>query len=382
MIIVRTVENSASRWFAGSSVGSSDFGPDESAIRLFCLPYAGGGAVAYRGWQDSLPRTVRLDVVALPGRETRLAEPPSFQVRDIAAALAGRIDRPYAVYGHSMGGRVAFEVVRELRRMNVPLPMRLYVAACRPPHVPEPLPEAARGSDDALIREVTALGGTPEEIFADPDLRSIVLPIIRADFEWLDRYRYVPEPPLSVPIVGIAAVDDPTAAPDEMAGWARHTTGPFRLHSLRGGHFFLSGEREQVTGLIAADLLDAGFRAGRPRPLALPAADEVHVFAVRSTPDSNQNISRRTTLASVFAAYGVESEDVRIEHSSGLRVRLAGLPGLTVAVASSTDRPIGIELSTAGRDVLAPEVALELLGAKCVLSLPHNDIRLRVQTIG
>lgn len=355
--------NSMSDWFAPWT------GSEFSALRLFCLPFAGGGAIAYRDWRNSLPRTVSLDVVALPGRENRLAEPPEFQVADIASALVERIDRPYAVYGHSMGGRLAFEVVRELRRRNAPPPLRLYVGACRPPHVPEESAAAADLSDDDLIARVASFGGTPAEVFADPDLRALLLPIVRADFTWLRDYEYVPEPALDSPVVAFAGLDDATMPPESMTGWARHTRAGFRLHTVRGGHFFLSESPAPLTALIAADLLDAGFRTGLPRPLALPESDEVHVFAVRSAAGDS-------ALTRVFDAYDASS----VASPGELRVAAATGSGVTV-VAASRAQPVEVAV---GGELGAPSgrvVHLELPGAEAALRLPASGMRLRVQTM-
>ncbi|WP_431906344.1 thioesterase II family protein, partial [Micromonospora carbonacea] len=116
-------------WFV--SAGSRPQAP----VRLFCLPYAGAGASAFRHWQGAFGADVEVLPVQLPGRENRISEDPRFTVADVAAAIAGRADRPYAIYGHSMGGRVGFEVVRALARTGGPLPLRLYVGGGRAPHV-------------------------------------------------------------------------------------------------------------------------------------------------------------------------------------------------------------------------------------------------------
>jgi surfactin synthase thioesterase subunit len=100
-------------------------------MRLFCLPYAGGGAAAYRTWQSAFPAHIQIAPLLLPGRENRLAEPLFRNTTDLVAALVEGIqpfvDRPYAFFGHSMGALLAFEATRLMRRRG----MRLLFAASR-----------------------------------------------------------------------------------------------------------------------------------------------------------------------------------------------------------------------------------------------------------
>jgi surfactin synthase thioesterase subunit len=328
------------------------FNPIESApgsVRLICLPYAGGGATAYRDWPRALPRGIQVDPVRLPGRETRVGEPPEFDVSALADAVAERIDGPYAVYGHSMGARLGFELVRELARRGVALPLRLYVAAARSPEAAEPLGAVARLVDEELIGRVTGLGGTPAEVFEVPELRALLVPVLRADFAWIDNYRYHPGPALPVPIVALAAVHDHTLPVTAMIGWQRHTAAGFRLHTVRGGHFFLTESRPQVTAILAADLLAAlatpAPANARPRPLSLPEPDEAHLFRLPTGGPAG--------LAAVLAAYGARPAGdpdavTDVLHPSGLRVRLT----------TAEDGGAGaLALATRGRDDVAVVVA-------------------------
>jgi surfactin synthase thioesterase subunit len=114
---------------------------------LFCLPFAGGAASAYARWRKDLPGEIDLQPVQLPGREVRLAEEPFISIPEITAAILRRVDRPYAIYGHGMGARIGFEVVRELRRRAAPMPVRLYVGAAAPPGEVEPITRIGRLHD-------------------------------------------------------------------------------------------------------------------------------------------------------------------------------------------------------------------------------------------
>ncbi|MGY0231935.1 thioesterase domain-containing protein [Longispora urticae] len=245
--------------------------PDADVL-LFCLPYAGGGAGAFRAWRGAFPAAVDVQPVQLPGRESRLAEPAEFAPELVAAAIAGRADRPYAIYGHSMGARLGFEVIRCLRRTGARLPERFYVGASRPPDLVEPIARIADLPDDAFVRGLEELGGTPVGVLDVPELREMLLPVLRADFAWIDGYRYEDEEPLAVPVVGFAGGADRSVPPELMAGWDRHTGAGFRLHTLPGDHFFLNADMARVVELISADLLGAvdGSAAKSPTRRAAP----------------------------------------------------------------------------------------------------------------
>lgn len=235
-----TDTTSLSRWF-------SDPSPRPRARRqLFCLPYAGAGASAFVGWAAAAGPDLEVLPVVLPGRESRYAEPFDVDIAGLASAIAARADRPYTIYGHSMGGRVGFEVVRELRRRGERQPLRLCLGGCRPPDILEPLAELSWVSDEEVLGRLAELGGLPEEILAEPELCELILPVLRADFTWLDTYEYEPGPPLEVPIVAFAGAEDRSVTPDDMRGWARHTTAGFDLRIQPGGHFFLHERREQI----------------------------------------------------------------------------------------------------------------------------------------
>ncbi|MBB5873237.1 surfactin synthase thioesterase subunit [Allocatelliglobosispora scoriae] len=229
----------------------------DAEVILFCLPFAGGGASAFRSWRQAFPAAVDLQPIQLAGRETRIAEPLRIDAEEIAAAIARRIDRPYAIYGHSMGARLGFEVIRALRALGSPMPLRFYVGAARPPDLTEPIVRIADRPDDGFVEGLEQLGGVPAGVMDVPELRELLLPMLRADFRWIDDYRYTPGEPLPVRIVGFGGLADASVPPDLMRGWAAHTSVGFQLRRTAGGHFFLHSEAPTVTALITTDLLGA-----------------------------------------------------------------------------------------------------------------------------
>jgi surfactin synthase thioesterase subunit len=226
---------------------------------LYCLPYAGAGTNVFAGWAKALAPTIDVRTVQLPGRGARLDDPVQVDPADLARAIAASIDRPYAFYGHSMGARLGFEVARELRRLGTVPPTRLYVGGSPSPDTPlhPTLAGLSRLDDDELMAHLLGLGAIPPEVARSHELRELVLPGIRADFGWLDAYRFVPEPPLSVPVVVLAGIDDPLVSASDGKAWARHTDAEVWVHELPGPHLFLHDERDRVLALVGSDLLAA-----------------------------------------------------------------------------------------------------------------------------
>ncbi|WP_406108770.1 thioesterase domain-containing protein [Micromonospora globbae] len=237
-------------WFVSAG------GRDPAPVQLFCLPYAGAGASAFRHWQGGLGPGVEVLPVQLPGRENRITEDPRFQVADVARAVAERATGPYALYGHSMGGRLGFEVVRELRRDGCPLPLRLYVGGARAPHVTAPslFDGLSTVDDDELLRRLGEGGGLPAEVLEHPELVELLLPLLRADFGRVDSYRYVPGEPLPVPIVAFSGRHDRAVTRAHSEAWREHTAAGFTLHEIDGGHFFLHDALDELLAVIRADL--------------------------------------------------------------------------------------------------------------------------------
>ncbi|MGH9214565.1 MAG: thioesterase domain-containing protein [Acidimicrobiales bacterium] len=224
---------------------------------LFCLPYAGGGATVFWGWQQRFSSRVAVEPVHLPGRDGHLDEHPQLSAPDVASSIAQRARTPYALYGHSMGARLGFEVVRELRRRGTPLPVCLFVGAAHPPHLPEPLARIVDLDEAAFVEHLIARAGAPAELRDDRDVRELILPALRADFAWLKQYRYRPEPPLPVPIVAFAGADDRVLPPTSMLGWARHSAVGLRLHTLPGNHVFFQSAPERLVELVDVGLAAA-----------------------------------------------------------------------------------------------------------------------------
>jgi surfactin synthase thioesterase subunit len=243
------------RWLAGQELSPS------AEVRLFCLPYAGGGAAVYQRWRAAAPTRLQVCPVELPGRGMRLRETPyrrlDLLVEGLIDALGEALDRPYALFGHSLGGLVGFELAMALRDRGLRRPEHLIVAGTAAPGTPLGLPPVHEASDADLRARLVTLNGTPRELLDDAELMELMLPTVRADFAVLETYGYRERPPLAVPVTVLGGTGDRVVPPATLSGWRRHSTGTTRLRLFPGDHFFVHSAGSDVLALIVDTLLAA-----------------------------------------------------------------------------------------------------------------------------
>lgn len=214
-----------------------------AGIRLFCFPFAGGGASAFIRWPGALPPWIELVAVQLPGRENRLKEPPFLHVEPLTDELFKGIlpflDKNFILYGHSMGGLLAFELARKLRRENANLPACLMLSASKAPQSAGDQTNVWKLPDDRFIDTMKIYGGLPTEFLEDEGFRKMILAKLRADVRILDTYRYTGETPFRFPIAAFSGEDDCIVAPSAVDKWRHQTSDKFSNSRLPGGHFFI-----------------------------------------------------------------------------------------------------------------------------------------------
>lgn len=244
----------AERWLAYREANP------RARLRMFCFPYAGGGASAYRGWGASLPQEIEVCPVQLPGREGRLREPPFTRSEEmitaIADALTPWLDLPFVFFGHSMGGMIGFDLTRELRRRGRILPLHLFVAGRRAPQLPardEPIHDLP---EPEFIERLRELDGTPEEVLQHAELMKLLIPLLRADFAVNETYEYAEEPPIDIGISAFGGLSDVDVSREDVEAWSVQTRGRFRMRMMPGGHFFLHTQKDLILESVARDLAE------------------------------------------------------------------------------------------------------------------------------
>jgi acyl transferase domain-containing protein/surfactin synthase thioesterase subunit len=230
----------------------------QASLRLFCFPYAGAGASIFRGWAETLPPEIEVCAIQLPGREDRLGETPLTRlaplVKTLVPLVQPSLDIPFAFFGHSMGGLVSFELVRELRRQGCPLPNHLFMSAIRAPQLPDLNLPIHRLPEPNFLEALRKLQGTPEAILQNTELMKLLSPSIRADLAIFENYIYAAEPKLPCPITVFGGAQDPLVRPEDLAGWKDQTLGDFALQMFPTDHFFLHRDRDALLAAIAATL--------------------------------------------------------------------------------------------------------------------------------
>jgi medium-chain acyl-[acyl-carrier-protein] hydrolase len=228
-------------------------------LRLFCFPYAGGGASIFRLWSRYLPEEVEVCPLYLPGREHRLKEPAfddmTALVRKLTEVLEPYLDIPFAFAGHSMGGLICFELARQLRREQLPEPRQLFISAQRAPQLPSRHDPIYQLPDAEFLASLYRLGGTPQAVLENEELMQIMLPMLRADFTLYNTYVYTPEAPLDCAISAFFGEQDHLVSSEELAAWREHTCGTFVLRGIPGNHFFLHSSLDMFLRAIEQDLL-------------------------------------------------------------------------------------------------------------------------------
>lgn len=223
------------------------FHPNPNAIfRLFCFPYAGGGASIYRTWSNSLPANIEVCAIQLPGREDRFKEPPftniSPLVETLTQVLRPYLNIPFAFFGHSMGAIVSFELARQLRIQQEPCPVHLFVSGRRAPQIPDRNPLIHTLPEKEFLAELRLLNGTPKNVL-ESEFMQLLLPTLRADFSICGTYTYLNQPPLDCPISAFAGTEDSTETHELIQNWKEQTYSSFSLSSLPGNHFFIQTSR-------------------------------------------------------------------------------------------------------------------------------------------
>lgn len=245
--------NTRSPWFPYNQA------PYDEPARLFCFPYGGGNSVFYRQWQSQLPSHIKVYPVQLPGRGMRMQE-PSFHdlptlITDLAEEISPYLDRPFFLFGHSMGALVSFALTQYLQRTHQPIPAHLFVSGYHAPQLPDPNPPIHHLPEQDFIDEIAAMNGTPKELLENKEYLEVFLPSLRADFQLCETYQYQHTEPLQCPITAFGGEKDPEASPDLLQAWEEQTQDTFTLSILKGDHFFIHTAEKELIQQIRKQLV-------------------------------------------------------------------------------------------------------------------------------
>ncbi|WP_406841547.1 thioesterase II family protein (plasmid) [Streptomyces sp. AHU1] len=240
---------------------------DDPAVRLVCFPHAGGAASTFHGWSQQLGPNVELLAVQYPGRQERLGDPVIESIEELADQIAGELvtflDRPLALFGHSMGAAVAHEVARQLEDRYGEALVRLFVSGRSAPDsgaggtlLPQDDDLSDVDDDEALIAWAQGQDAAVSAAYEVPELRELLLPSLRADLRALAVYRPKHRAPLRTPITACGGDTDPGCAPTNLSSWQEATAGGFSTRIFPGDHFYLLSNPAGLISEICSGILN------------------------------------------------------------------------------------------------------------------------------
>lgn len=261
-------------------------------MRLFCLPHAGGSASFFREWANLVPAHIEVIVVQYPGREERLEEPLITEMNDLVdgviRAIVPLCDRPFALFGHSMGASLGYEVAGRLAALGMPSPAHLFVSGQWAPadHKPGDL---YLQSDEALCDELARVGGAGPWM-DEPELRSLMLPIVRGDFQLIETY----QPgswKLNCPVTAYGGTKDPDVDENDLERWAQVTNGRFAMRIFNGDHFFLSECKADLLGDLEKSLSQRDASVPTRKAAPMPVQKRERISTPSDGTNNNENLS-------------------------------------------------------------------------------------------
>lgn len=251
-------------WLPKTAIENKGSSSDEStspATQLFCFPHAGGGVANYHRWERLLPDSIHLLPVKLPGRESRFNEPAIGDLHELldrmVPAIVKSVREPFAMFGHSMGGLIAYELTIRLQEFNLQ-PTVLFLSACRAPHRfnnASTKTKLHKLPNDEMIEYLARDYGKGGKLSEDESqMMRLMSDTIRADLKLLETYEHSGHPQLTIPIMGLAASEDKKVTLEDVSGWREHTSGSFKLRTIPGHHFYLREQEKSLAALVAATI--------------------------------------------------------------------------------------------------------------------------------
>ena len=223
-------------------------------LRLICFSYAGGSATTYLPWGNHLHPQVELIICQLPGRGSRLFETPHDDiyelVKDLCNAMKKLCDKPFVFFGHSLGSKVAYELCIAMQQQNLPLPVHFVASAASAPFYTRTRAPIHALPEQEFIRALAKLNGTPSQVLNNPEIMSLCLPALRADFKMAETYLNQSRFLLAIKLTLLGGTMDDTISPSELMGWTKVFENTVATHWIEGNHFFINQKTYEVLNLL------------------------------------------------------------------------------------------------------------------------------------
>jgi medium-chain acyl-[acyl-carrier-protein] hydrolase len=227
-------------------------------LRLFCFTYAGASALSFMNWIEYVPEFIEVIGFELPGHGRRLIDGTPFRTyQDAAAYIADNLNSalgPYALFGHCLGGILAYEATRILSSRGSQLPLHLFTSGARGPHHGIPIADVNNMNDEQFVEHFISAYGASMAVLKNPQMRPLVLPVVRADAYMTQTYSYSSGATVSYGITAIAGEQDTDVNLEQLKGWKQHTTGPVTVQLYKGDHFFFLQSAPQMLADLSKQL--------------------------------------------------------------------------------------------------------------------------------
>ncbi|MEV2279133.1 alpha/beta fold hydrolase [Nocardiopsis sp. NPDC049922] len=221
--------------------------PPDSRLQLVCLPYAGSLVPPFLDWAPHLPPRVAMLSAQLPGRGPSHGTPEPKSIPEMAEALVDPLLEclrgPFALFGHSMGALISFELARALEDLGAPL-RRLFVSSYRAPQLPMGRRQLHLAPDTELVGHLDVL--SDGSLRDSRDVAEYLLPILRRDLRLCETYEFTGGTPLRTPITAFHGVEDPLFSNAEVQRWCELTEAEFAFFEFPGGHFHVKESKREV----------------------------------------------------------------------------------------------------------------------------------------
>ncbi|HEX2937491.1 MAG TPA: thioesterase domain-containing protein [Ruminiclostridium sp.] len=230
-------------------------------IKLFCLAYAGGSALTYNKINQYLDNNIELIPIEYDGRGKIINEEfypdMASAVDDVYKEVSKHLDSgEFAVYGHSLGGVVTYELCKKLKKESGREPGCIFISGRYPPHIIKEASMLYKLPDEEFKEEILRIGGTPKEVFENKELAKLFVPILRADYKIIEQYRYVEENvKFKSKIIVLGGKEDKTADRSDLYEWQKYSEKPINVFEFDGGHFFINEYTREVTEVINETLI-------------------------------------------------------------------------------------------------------------------------------
>ncbi|OAT84675.1 hypothetical protein A6P54_02675 [Bacillus sp. MKU004] len=229
-------------------------------MKLFCFPYAGGSASVYHKWKRLINQNIEIIPIEFNGRGKKisLTHCESFEdlVRESFNEVKSHLSdgEKYALFGHSMGGILVYELANKIFNSDLHNPSKIFISGANPPILKRKT-KISHLDDDTFLQKVIEIGGTPEEIASNLELREIFLPILKADFSLMENYQPKRYKHIGKAVVVLYGLYDQITTGETIEYWGEMFDHPIKIYGLNGGHFFIKEDELEVIGIIEANLI-------------------------------------------------------------------------------------------------------------------------------